>query len=53
MSKKKGLRFRAVCYTCNKAFDTRAVQIYFGHLICPECNEKLSKYRILDGDRQK
>lgn len=52
MSKNKDLKYRAVCPTCGKAFDTRKEgfpEPDTNKLICADCYNKL-KYRTIAPD---
>jgi len=41
---KSVLKYRAVCPCCNKGFDSRTGVLFWGQLICPECEKEKIKY---------
>lgn len=43
----KELKYRAICFICNKPFDSRKGFLYFGHLICTNCSKELKYKRYL------
>jgi formylmethanofuran dehydrogenase subunit E len=48
MGKDKTMQYRAICPKCGKPFDSRKGVPFFGHLCCPDCYEKYTKYATLD-----
>ena len=49
MGKDKSMRYRAICAKCGQPFDARkGIPFYFGHLCCPDCYEKYTRYATLD-----
>lgn len=53
MSKNKELKYRAVCPHCNKGFDTRKGVLYWGVLVCPDCEKKMRHYNEMNDYRKK
>ena len=52
MSKNKDLRYRAICPHCGKPFDTRLGQLFWGELICPECEKAKRRYNTMNDYRK-
>ena len=52
MSKNKEYRYRAICPHCGKPFDTRLGQLFWGELICQECEQKMRHYNTINDYRK-
>ena len=49
MGKDNSLRYRAICYKCEKPFDSRqGVPFLWGNLCCPDCYKTFAKYATLE-----
>lgn len=52
MCKDKELKYRAICPHCKKPFDTRFGQLFWGKLICPECEKAMRHYNTMNDYRK-